>query len=295
MMVHVPRILPPTMMKRFPFAGIAIAAIAAVGSAGAADFPVHTTQRAAIVSSYNWTGCYVGGYVDVAWDHDGATFTDLGNANFASFSGGAVAARIVPSHSWSAGLRDRFFGGGTLGCNWQPFRAPFVLGAEGEFGHLRLSGQIFDPATKQGAQTGLDVLGSARIGDFYGTATGRLGYAWERVLLYVKGGAAFVPVQASVLDSCTSAGSGCGNWIVSAISGSSIVTTWTIGGGLEWAFATNWSVKVEYMYIGLDDTLTTCGSATVASGAVVPGGPFCFNQHFDAINTAKIGVNYRFW
>ena len=50
MMVHVPRILPPTMMKRFSFAGIAIAAIAAAGSAGAADFPVHTTQRAALVS-----------------------------------------------------------------------------------------------------------------------------------------------------------------------------------------------------------------------------------------------------
>ena len=73
------------------------------------------------------------------------------------------------------------------------------------------------------------------------------------------------------------------------------MTTWTIGGGLEWAFAANWSVKAEYRFIGLDDTRTSCGVATVASEAAVAGGPFCFNQHFDGINTAKIGLNYRFW
>jgi opacity protein-like surface antigen len=41
-------------------------------------------------------------------------------------------------------------------------------------------------------QTVLDVLGSAKVGDWYGMVTGRLGYAWDRWLLYVKGGAAFV-------------------------------------------------------------------------------------------------------
>jgi outer membrane immunogenic protein len=282
------------MMKKFLFATFAAAAIAATGSAGAADLRVARTRATGIVPGYNWTGCYIGGYVGGAWnDRDGATFTDLGNANFASFSGGVAAAKISPSHSWSADLGDSFIGGGTLGCNWQPFRSPFVLGIEGEFGHLRLTGEAFDPTTIQGGQTTPDVLGSARIGDWYGMATGRLGYAWNRILLYVKGGAAFVPVQPSVVDACLTPG--CGNWVVSATSDRSVVTTWTIGGGLEWAFAANWSVKAEYMFIGLDDTRTSCGVATVASGAAVPGGPFCFNQHLDGINTAKVGVNYRFW
>jgi outer membrane immunogenic protein len=65
---------------------------------------------------------------------------------------------------------------------------------------------------------------------------------------------------------------------------------------VEWAFTNNWSVKGEYMFIGLGDrdVITTCGSATVASGATVPGGPFCFNHAFGGIHTAKIGLNYRF-
>ena len=60
------------------------------------------------------------------------------------------------------------------------------------------------------------------------------------------------------------------------------MTTWTIGGGVD-------------MFIGLNDTCTSCGIATVALYATVPGGPLCFNQHLDGLSTAKIGVNYRFW
>jgi outer membrane immunogenic protein len=283
------------MIRKFLLASCAALAIAGSGSAGAADLSVYRARRA-IAPVSTWTGCYVGGYAGGAWaDRDGARFTDLGNANFGSFSGGVAAARLVPSHSTNEDLGGSFIGGGTLGCNWQPFHSPFVLGVEGEFGYLRLNGQGFDPATIRGTQTALDVLGSAKIGDWYGMATGRLGYAWGQVLFYVKGGAAFVPTQASVIDSCLSAAAGCGNWVIATTTGRTVVTTGTVGGGLEWAFARNWSVKAEYMFIGLHDTTTSCGVATVASGAVVPGGPFCFNHRFDGINTAKVGLNYRFW
>jgi outer membrane immunogenic protein len=243
---------------------------------------------------FSWTGCYIGGFAGGAWEGSKvAEFTDLGNASFASFSGGVSAARIVPSHSYSVGGSDgSFIGGGTLGCNWQPVGSPFVLGVEGEFGYLKLKGDTFDPNTLAGTQTIPDVLGSARVGDWYGMVTGRLGYAFDHVLLYVKGGAAFVRTQASVLDQCVSAG--CGNWFVST-SGSETATTWTIGGGLEWAFAQNWSVKAEYMFIGLDNEFQTSGLGTTGTGAVVSGGPFVFNHHFNGINTAKIGLNYRFY
>lgn len=125
--------------------------------------------------------------------------------------------------------------------------------------------------------------------------TGRLGYAWGATLIYVKGGAAFVRVETSVLDQCATTAAGCGNWLIST-SDSKTVTTGTLGGGIEWALGNNWSIKGEYMFIGLGDlhTSTTCGSATLASGATVGGGPFCFNHDFNGIHTAKFGLNYRF-
>jgi outer membrane immunogenic protein len=77
---------------------------------------------------------------------------------------------------------------------------------------------------------------------------------------------------------------------------SKTVTTGTLGGGIEWAFADNWSIKGDYMFIGLGDlhTETSCSSATLASGATVGGGQFCFNHEFHGVHTAKIGLNYRF-
>ena len=243
---------------------------------------------------FSWTGCYLGGYAGGAWQgSNGAEFTDLGNTTRHSFSGGVSASNIVPSHSWSDDLGSSFIGGGTLGCNWQPVGSSFVLGLEGEFGYLKLSGEAFDPNTLVGSQTTLDALGSAKVGNWYGMVTGRLGYAFDRVLLYVKGGAAFVRTEASVLDQCVA--TGCGNWLIST-SHSETVTTWTVGGGVEWAFAPNWSVKGEYMFIGLNNhEFQTSGLATTGTGAVVSGGPFVFNHSFNGINTAKIGLNYKFY
>ena len=87
----------------------------------------------------------------------------------------------------------------------------------------------------------------------------------------------------------------CGNWLT-ATSGSDSFVAGTLGAGAEWAFAGNWSLKAEYMFIGLGDhdTLTSCASAFLASGATVVGGPFCFNHSFGGIHTAKLGVNFRF-
>jgi opacity protein-like surface antigen len=67
-------------------------------------------------------------------------------------------------------------------------------------------------------------------------------------------------------------------------------------GGVEWAFAQSWSVKAEYMFIALDDHsgFQTCGPVTTPAGRTLAGGPFCFNNTFSGIHTAKIGLNYRF-
>ena len=215
-------------MKRLIVASIGVLAIG-LTTANAADTRARPVYRAPPPPPvyFSWTGCYLGGYVGGAWQGgDGATFTDQGQNGlgpagsiavppFLSYAGGAVAARLVPAHSWNADLGSSFIGGGTLGCNWQPVNSPFVLGLEGETGYMRLSGNAFDPRTIISTQTVTDVLGSAKVGDWYGMVTGRLGYAWDRTLLYVKGGAAFVRTEASVLDACQNTAIGCGNWLIS--------------------------------------------------------------------------------
>jgi len=115
-------------MKKLLLGCVPLAALAAIGSATAADLPVRKAPP--VVPAFSWTGCYLGGYVGGAWQGgDGATFTDQGQNGlgpagsiavppFLSYSGGAVAARLVPAHSWNADLGNSFIGGGTLGCNW---------------------------------------------------------------------------------------------------------------------------------------------------------------------------------
>jgi outer membrane immunogenic protein len=280
---------------------VALFTLTLAGIASGADLRTPVRPRA-YVPAFSWTGCYLGGYVGGAWSDNDATFTDLGNGLFAAYSGGITAPRREGLHSWDVSLDNSFLGGGTLGCNWQPVGTAFVLGIEGEGGYLRLQGSSFDPLispvlTVAALRGTPDVLGSARVGDWYGMITGRLGYAWGRALIYIKGGAAFVPVNASILDQCNTVAVGCGNWRI-ATSGSDTIATGALGGGVEWALPyNNLSVKVEYMFIGLGDhhdTLTTCGTAITPAGAAVGGGSFCFNHDFSGIHTAKIGLNYRF-
>jgi outer membrane immunogenic protein len=294
-------------MKKHVLGAIPFAVLVTIGSASAADMPVRRPVSVPpVVAPFSWSGCYVGGYAGGGWNGgDGATFTDQGQNGlgaagstavppFLSYSGGATSARLVPAHSWSTGLGGSFVGGGTVGCNWQASGSPYVFGLEGELGYMHLKGRAFDPATIVSTQTTLDVLGSGKAGEWYGMMAGRLGYAWDRTLLYVKGGAAFVPTRGSVVDACQDTAAGCGNWLI-ATAGNRTVTTWALGGGLEWAFAQSWSVKAEYMFIGLNNEggFLACGPVTTPAGTILGGGPFCFNTAFGGIHTAKIGLNYR--
>ncbi len=153
---------------------------------------------------------------------------------------------VFPSDAWSYDTKSSFLGGGTLGCNWQPIGSPFVLGIEGELGYLRLTGSAIDPFDSGS----FSINSHTKIGDWYGMVAGRLGYAWDRALLYVKGGVAFVDVETTVTDPLVNPG------FVASTSDST--AAWTVGGGIEWAFDWNWSVKAEYMFIGLDNK-SACG------------------------------------
>ncbi|MDC7789559.1 outer membrane beta-barrel protein [Rhodoplanes sp. TEM] len=235
-------------MKKILLASAAMFAMA--GVAAAADLPARMPVKAppVLAPAFSWTGCYIGGHVGGAWSGDDA-----------------VLSNSAAPQSISYSLDSSFIGGGTLGCNWQPVGSAFVLGLEGEAGYMSVEGTYSETV---GIFTS---TATSKVGDWYGMITGRLGYAVDRTLIYAKGGVAFVDVETTL-----------GSNVFGSFSTKDTVATWTVGGGIEWAFAPSWSIKGEYMYIGLDETQT-----------MVVFGQSISNQ-IDGIHTAKVGLNYRF-
>src|ERR1700721_2439960 len=107
-----------------------------------------------------------------------------------------------------------------------------------------------------------------------GGVTGRIGYTWGPALLYVKGGYAYSDNNESV----TLAGAPA----AVAFSGDHR-NGYTVGAGLEYMFAQNWSAKIEYQYYDF-------GTASfIAPAALAPFGNFRTDDH-----VVKAGINYRF-
>ena len=155
--------------------GIAVSAIFGVGAVKAADLPARTsTEAPAPVTLYNWTGCYLGGYVGGArqsrqvnaWDpiSTGGVFPA---GTFYNSSANNLPANKVDAGEFNYDLSSSVIGGGTLGCNWQG-ASPFVFGIEGEGGHMKVSASAVVP---YGLGTGSDTIASTRIGNWYATVT----------------------------------------------------------------------------------------------------------------------------
>jgi outer membrane immunogenic protein len=239
---------------------LAGAALGAAGSAGAADL-----MKAPVAAPYNWTGCYVGGFA--GWGIANTwTSNDLGG-----FSAGA--------NPWSYSENSSFVGGGTAGCNWQPWAGGgFVLGIEGEGGYLNLSAPTAQPLTT-------DVIGSSKIGSGYGMIAGRLGWAFfERVLWYGKAGVAFYDTSAAVTNLVPSPS------LPDTITatGSKSMANFTVGTGVEYGWTEHWTGKAEYMYVAGGSSYNACGVDSAL------GQTFCWQQSPSPIHLVKFGVNYKF-
>ena len=146
--------------------------------------------------------------------------------------------------------------GVTLGYNFQT--GMWLWGAEGDFAMSTMKGTN-DCSPGSTCETKNSWLGTARA---------RLGYAgWNNWLPYITGGLAMGDIKAtrSTLSSASKTKMG-----------------YTIGAGLEYAMWTNWSVKLEYLYVDLGKF--DCG---IACGATPD------NVSFKA-NVVRAGLNYRF-
>jgi len=227
-------------MKRALFATTAIGILAAASAAVAADLPRPAQMPVkapayVLPPVYNWTGLYIG-------VNGGGAF---GRSRF-DFPGGLSNGLDV-----SGGLI-----GGTIGYNYQT--GPWVFGLEGDIGWADINGS----ASCLGG-----ILSCQTRNDWLGTARGRVGYAFDRFLPYLTGGAAFGNIKAGA------AGFG------SVDTGK---TGWTLGGGIEYGLAPNWTAKIEYLYVDLGSV--DCG---IACGVAPTSNAF-------TTSVVRAGINYRF-
>ena len=233
----------------------------ATSSAQAADLPIAAPIPPPVYAApvYNWTGLYIGGNIGAAWQ-------GLSGTNFSDTIGSA----------FTAPTNIQFAGGGQVGVNYQ-FWGGVVIGAEAAFDWLPNTANASITATAPDGTAGF--LGTIN-NRWLTTATGRLGYAWDRVLLYGKGGAAWVGAG--------SPGMTVGGAPVALTSSNSSDFGWTAGFGLEWAFLNNWSVRAEYDYIGLNNQ-----SFTVAPGPTTFGGDVITYSNRN-ISLMTLALNYKF-
>jgi len=234
--------------------------------------------------TYNWTGVYVGGFVG------GASSANISSSEPISNQFGYWNKPYANSNNYDTNAS--FIGGGTVGYNWQIPKAPLLIGLEGEYGYLDMSGSNSDPNTTPWNVTNqpspLPEAGghSTNIGGSYGYGLvgGRVGYTMDRVLLYVKSAAVFTNTQTNYdepfpIDRLST-------------SGKSNTVGYGIGGGIEYALPFQWSnnisIKTEYLYLGINRTQTTSGTDSYA------GYTWTTTDKISGISTAKLGVNYKF-
>jgi len=177
-----------------------------------------------------------------------------------AFSGGGGFPGATGSNTSS------FLGGVQVGADYQ-FAPNWVIGAEGQYSWLASNNNSATFATTPGL-----VYNDHQHG--LGSVTGRLGYTWGPALLYAKGGYAYSDYSQSL----TAAGVP----QPFALNGGHH-DGYTVGGGLEYMFAPNWSAKAEYQYYNFGSTTFTGGPAEIV------GSRFRNDEH-----TVKLGVNYRF-
>ena len=255
-----------------------IVAVAFTQIASAADLP----RKAPAYTPpppppFTWTGFYVGLNAGGHWAKDDVT-TAASVPNF-----GALGAASFDAGAAGTNEPSGFIGGLQLGYNWQINN--FVLGLEGDVNGLtgKETRSVLYPGPFPAAG---DTFTTSAQSNFLATVRGRLGFAFDRVLVYGTGGLAVGNVKTT--DSATVIG----GTVLETTSNTTTRTGWTAGGGLEYAFAPNWSAKVEYLYVNLGsfDTTIPC-----VAGCVVVGGPDIIVHHKWTDNIARVGINYKFF
>jgi outer membrane immunogenic protein len=245
-------------MKKFLLAGVALTGlVAGAGAVSAADLPARSAPMAPIavpaVPIFTWTGFYVGVNAGYGWQNneDNSFFVPPGTFITAPAASGVV--------SFAEDDGDGFVGGAQIGYNYQI--GGFVVGLETDLQWADLGGSnngtAFVPA---GFPPTFVPAGSAGGVDWFGTVRARLGFAFDRALIYATGGFAYGGVDT---DNDTFG-------LVN--SDDDVRTGWALGGGVEYAFTQNLTLFLEGLWVNLDgeDNNGTFVGTEVIGGVTTP-------------------------
>jgi outer membrane immunogenic protein len=264
-------------MSKLSLVGIAGLALVVTAPAVAADLPVEMPVKAPFVQRFTWTSCYIGMHAGGAWMNNHVTDPVLlvqDNVNL----GGPGFTTVGPT---TVGVTENgAVVGGQLGCDYQ-FPSNFVLGVEGAASGATLKGTRLVALPDSPPDTALVTVKT----DFVPAVTGRVGYAIDQWMVYGKAGVAWANSKYSVTGTFGGAGA-----IVPGIpfdfEGLSTRTGWTAGAGVEWAFAQDWSARLEYDYYDFGTHTATMNDAVNGTG------PLSFKT---TMQTVKLGVNFHVW
>lgn len=312
-----------------------IALVLSSGSAFAADLPSRKEAIVPVAPPPTWTGFYaglnagggIGGSNNVnttanAYDPFAAfypTWTNASGAVIPNLNGtfGAIQAGNTGNTSMNMG---GFIGGGQVGYNYQ-WGTNVVAGIEADIQGSTIGGSgqysgIGIDSYRMGAMNmphaNRQVIGSANVQgnlNWFGTVRGRLGYlVTPNLLVFGTGGLTYGGATANasytsvtswintgMIKDYTQVGWGNGN-------ASNTLVGWNAGGGLEWMFMQNWSVKAEAFYYNLGNLNMNGYAVTPASGGayqmgrVVPDSQVIYPNTRLSYNgvIARAGVNYHF-
>src|SRR6202051_4240119 len=249
-------------MNRFAVVGAGLLSIAGFASAAsAADLParIYTKAPPLVAPIYDWSGFYIGLNGGGGSSH---------NCWYVSNSLG-VPVPAAPSegcHDATGGLV-----GGQIGYRWQMTNWVFGLEAQGDWANLKGSN-----SSPPGTFGGLPFSNQTKI-DAIGLFTGQVGYAWNNVLWYVKGGAAVADNKYSSFFTASG-----------VVFNQTTETRWggTVGTGIEIGFAPNWSVGFEYDHLFMGNPNVTFPVSAIAVTR-------SDNIRQD-VDMGTIRINYRF-
>lgn len=235
-------------MKLRAFVGgftLAAGTLACMGLAQAADLPVRVAPApvapvAYAPPVYNWSGFYIGGHIGGGFED--SKWTD----------------------PFTAGVTDTFNHGGFLGGAQIGANAQFnwlVVGLEGDFSWTSMI---------KGTGTDSALATITTSPQWTSTVTGRVGAAFDRLLIYGKGGVAFADDKSTYTP----------------VGGPTFTDTttrigWTAGAGLEYALTQNWAVRAEYDYLGFGPKQLTFTPGVTTNASL-------------NVQEVKAGIDYKF-
>ncbi len=254
-------------MRKLLFAHAAALAVTLAGPAIAADLPMKS-EVPYVAPPFSWTSCYVGGHFGGGFARK--DMTDPVQLVQDSFLGAGSTIGTTTAGTSPTGVVI----GGQIGCDYET-ASSVVFGIEGS-----ASGSTMKGSTSTGLPLGNPDIGLVQANtDFLASVTGRVGYAFDNVLLYAKGGAALAGDKYNVSGTFTG--------LPYNFQGLDNRYGWIAGGGVDWAFARHWSVNVEYDYYSFGHGGILMSDSINSFAGVV--------DVKQTVQVVKVGLNFHIW